>query len=326
MEFYKKNFKKEDRQEIRRLQLLNEQKCRRLEQHDEGRNFQIYLHKVKQHKHPKFQDIYGSEIKLQLSEWMREKPSDLSDWFLVPCPRGQRCFVAASDGKTKMYSKFGRFCLQFHSQLPGDGTDARKSSTILDCVFCKELDLFYVLDVIFYGHQSMLNCDAQFRFFWLRSKFEENESNFEKRTENNNKSFCLLKRYDMAHEERIAAILQTYPIWSDNQPQLDGFLFYHKEASYTCGTTPLVCWLFAFMVPDILEIFVSCEYVRPNNYSNPLIYMDEFDKEMAQKRGYNPYTKNLEKTNCHMEMEDEQEQNVIEGDDNALREIMQTIQ
>ena len=35
---------------------------------------------------------------------------------------------------------------------------------------------------------------------------------------------------------------------------MDGVLFYHKEAHYFPGVTPLVGWLKAYMLPEILNI------------------------------------------------------------------------
>ena len=38
------------------------------------------------------------------------------------------------------------------------------------------------------------------------------------------------------------------------QFQVDGVLFYHKEAHYSPGYTPLVGWLKAYMLPEVLSI------------------------------------------------------------------------
>lgn len=289
-ELYKQSIDKDGRQELRRQKLLQEQKIKRLEQQDELRELQIKKphtaqSRFKQHT---FQDLYGAELSLQLSEWLREKPDNLDEWILVPCPKGQRCLVVSTRGRTKMFSKAGRFRMSFKSMLPGGGASSKSGGggfSILDCVYNPENDIFYVLDVLWYGKQCFLDCETQFRFFWLKSKFEEfEEDDYNASKDDNLKLFKFLDSHDMANNEATARTLQTFPLWLANKPELDGFLFYHKESSYTCGHTPLVCWLFPFMVEDVLQMAVNTHYERPPNYSNPWQYMEEFDKELARKQ------------------------------------------
>ncbi|XP_073839306.1 snurportin-1 [Musca autumnalis] len=288
-DLYKRNIDKGERQEIRRQKLLQEQKLKRLEHQDEQRELrEVHKPNRRKYKQLTFQDIYGSDLAPMLSEWMREKPECLDDWFLVPCPKGQRCLVVSSRGKTTMFSKAGRFRMSFKSYLPGGGASMKSTSgfSILDCIYNADNDTFYVLDILWYGKQCFLDCEAQFRFFWLKSKFEEFEDEADERGSNveNFKKFSLLNSCDIANDVLTAQTLQTFPLWPDNIPELDGFLFYHKDASYTCGPTPLVCWLFPFMIQDVLQMSVNSSYVPPPNYSSPWLYMEEFDKDLARKR------------------------------------------
>ncbi len=52
--------------------------------------------------------------------------------------------------------------------------------------------------------------------------------------------------------------------------KLDGILFYHKETHYTCDYTPLVGWLKAYMLPEILNVNLpnSILNTAPNDYIN----------------------------------------------------------
>jgi len=53
----------------------------------------------------------------------------------------------------------------------------------------------------------------------------------------------------------------------DELHPLDGFLFYHRDASYTYGQTPLVTWLKPFMLSEVLGISVPSSLdERPNDY------------------------------------------------------------
>jgi hypothetical protein len=57
----------------------------------------------------------------------------------------------------------------------------------------------------------------------------------------------------------------------DSRWQLDGLLFYHKEAHYTFDHTPLVGWLKAYMLPEILNIQSIPQSIlntAPSDYKN----------------------------------------------------------
>ncbi|EDW31086.1 GL12827 [Drosophila persimilis] len=163
-DLYKKSLDRGEQQKLRQQELLKQQKLRRQQVQDDARPInKTEESPTKQHRKQRGKDK-GTPFRLQLSEWLRNKPDNLVEWLLVPCPVGKRCMVIATNGKTKVYNKAG-------------------------------------------------------------------------------KQFMTLQE-----------ILQKHPIWTENQPKLDGFLFYHKEASYVCGTTPLVCWLFSYMLPDVLDL------------------------------------------------------------------------
>jgi len=46
--------------------------------------------------------------------------------------------------------------------------------------------------------------------------------------------------------------------------QIDGLLFYHNESHYLPGRTPLVGWLKAFMLPDILGVQLPSSFQKNN--------------------------------------------------------------
>ncbi|XP_055841783.1 snurportin-1 [Episyrphus balteatus] len=290
-DLYKSN-NRSDIQETRRKQLLKEQKLNRSLFQDESRNLQEIVFSKTDNKHethkskykPRtFKKKYQIDAKLQLSEWLREKPENINDWFLVPCPKGQRCMVIACNGYTEMYTKSGRLIDTFQSLLPGN-VGSKNDVTILDCVYVDDKSTFYILDALTFGNQDLINCEAQFRFFWLTSKFVENS--YDEISESNPYAFECIRFYDFENTTSVSIGFQQFPLWEDNSPELDGFLFYHKEASYTFGTTPLVGWLFAFMVPEVLDFSVSPEYMtqKPENYSGYFKYIIDFDEAMAKKK------------------------------------------
>lgn len=116
---------------------------------------------------------------LMLSEWLVDVPSDFyTSWFMVPCPRGKRCLVVAAKGKTTVYSRTGYFMFDFQSALPGGAQSQsnRKGSSLLDAVYVEAEHTFYLLDLISLNGYPYLDCEAEFRFFWLQSRFAEDFS------------------------------------------------------------------------------------------------------------------------------------------------------
>uniref|UniRef100_W8C9M8 Snurportin-1 n=1 Tax=Ceratitis capitata TaxID=7213 RepID=W8C9M8_CERCA len=295
-DLYKQSGKcKIELQEERRCRLLEEQKRRRMILQDSQRDILTYkVIESSKINSKQLQDAYGSTYSVQLSEWLRESPENLCDWVMVPCPKGQRCLIVAENGRTEMYTKSGRRRMTFRTLLPGDnGPRSNKMCTILDCIFSDDKNAFYVLDAIVYGNQELVHCEAQFRFFWLRSKFDECPD-LHDYSVLNEKPLKFLERFDAERIANVTEALQRYPFWPDNNPELDGWLFYHKESSYTCGRTPLVGWLFTFMIPDVLGIPVNQSYEKPSNYIEPISFMEEFDEKLAnirrkqRRKSYNP--------------------------------------
>lgn len=299
---YKFQSKKYDSQEIRRQKLLEDQKLKRSLCQDKFRNLEQSV------KVPSFQNNYGRKFrrwtfqskyktdqKLQFSEWLHEKPENLSEWYLVPCPKGDRCMVVACNGRTEMYEKTGRYIKGFPSLLPGDAGGSKNDITILDCIYVRSLATFYVLDAISFGNLELTNCEAEFRFFWLKSKLLEN--NLVEVSSKNNHSFVGLNFYDFESTSKIFECLQSFPLWPENQPELDGLLFYHKEANYTFGQTPLVGWLFPFMVPEVLNLCVDINYEKPPDYIDYKQYIYDFDRRMEEKRNRNRIKKGVRDEN-----------------------------
>ncbi|KAH8305730.1 hypothetical protein KR059_008591 [Drosophila kikkawai] len=291
-DLYKKGLDAGEQQKQRQRELLEQQKLRRHQEQDVTRP--LVQKSPKSEAPPKKQQKRKQRagganaqhqrcpFRPQLSEWLRQKPEDLDAWQLVPCPAGARCLVVAKGGRTRAYYKSGWQFDDFRSSLPGDRL-LQRSQTVLDCIYVKETDSFYVLDAITFGQQDLQECEATFRFYWLKARFEEND--YASLSEHNEKSFFLLDHHNFEDTSAVEETLQKYPLWEENKPALDGFLFYHKEASYVCGSTPLVCWLFPFMLPDMLGLPVSGSYTAPEDYqaTQPLQYMEEFDRKLKEK-------------------------------------------
>lgn len=195
-----------------------------------------------------------------LSEWLVDVPVDFeSKWFMVVCPVAKRCLIISHNGKTYAYSRTGHFFKQFSSWLPGGHLNAsnygKNNYCILDCLFHEGQQTFYVLDIMCWGGHPVYDSDTEFRFFWLHSKLADIGSDLQVQSRSNPYKFVPLQSCSCA-KEIIAEVLKSSPLF-----EVDGLLFFHKEGHYFRGHSPIVLWLKPHMVPEILKIPVSDEFL-----------------------------------------------------------------
>lgn len=273
---------KEYRQSERRRELLEIQKQRRIESIDEHRSIEP-IKRFFRKSSPKNQ--IAIKNKLMLSEWLTEKPNDIDKWYMKPCPKGIRVLVIAADGATRVFNKRGCFMKRFRSKLPGDYRIKGDMITILDCIYVESMEEFFVLDAIAYGNQALTDCETEFRFFWIESQIRE--TCLDQIDDHNEYPFRIVDKCNCGDEQALNEFLSKYPIWQNNQPELDGLLFYHKEASYVHGTTPLVGWLFAFMIPELFDVpHLNENHLKekPDDYTDYLTFIRKFDNDMLEKQ------------------------------------------
>lgn len=156
--------------------------------------------------------------------------------------------------------------------------------TILDCIYCEASRTIFVLDVLYFDDREMLNCDSSFRFFWLKSKFDEGEYTL---TDKDNRiELNLLDTCEFSNPDAVREFLETPPAFT-SYVELDGFLFYHKDAYYTAGQTPFVLWLFPFMLEELFREFrvnPSFNSMRPQDYSSHLSFIEKFEAASKSRR------------------------------------------
>ncbi|XP_063995196.1 snurportin-1 [Diachasmimorpha longicaudata] len=213
--------------------------------------------------------------KLMMSEWMVDVPEDLVEkWWMVPCPRGRRNLLVARKGKTEVYSRRGEKLAEFQSALPGGHADEmNRNCTLLDCIWVPKHKIYYVLDVLAWSTQPLLNCDAEFRRFWLQSQLHENEDLKLQGTKRN--QFPILALPSVSCDNNLSEFLSNLP----PLPFLDGLLFYHKEGYYMHGFTPLVTWLKPYMLPEILGVSVPAPMdEKPEGYVNMMQHISSRSK------------------------------------------------
>ncbi|XP_067013726.1 snurportin-1 [Anabrus simplex] len=284
-------------QEERRFNLLLEQKERRGDSFNASRgiiaaissNDDVADEEMEWNKIEEAKKACGFSDKLMMSEWLIEVPSNLADsWYMVPCPKGRRTLIITARGSTRSYNKYGCFTASFPSVLPGGHGRGPSShgSTILDCIWHAQSKTYYILDVLAWNNQPLLDCETEFRFFWLQSKIRETEG-ISERSDENQYPFILLPHYP-CESETLTTIMAMHPPFADETVILDGLLFYHSQCHYHCGTTPLVGWLKPFMLPDILNIPVAQEYMamKPEGYKNLIEHAEQQIQALKSKKWY----------------------------------------
>lgn len=123
-----------------------------------------------------------------------------------------------------------------------------------------------------------------FRFHWLNRKLLEENSQCLERSNVNPYIFKPLCQYTTDKKNLTAEL--TSPHFPYFEEPLDGLLFYHNMLHYMPGHTPLVGWLKAYMVPEILGIEVSnkIDSQKPIDYVTMTKHITEFETNYYQEK------------------------------------------
>ncbi|CEP15049.1 hypothetical protein [Parasitella parasitica] len=191
---------------------------------------------------------------IMYAETMESVPQDLlTDWVLMICPKGKRCLVTSGKGQTIARSRGGGILARFQSLLPNGSMLNRTSDfCILDCVYDAVHWTFYVLDIMCWRGHPLYDCDTSFRHFWLQTKLESNELD---KPDGQNQFYKFIPIKPVLTSETQAVVdnpeeyLKSQGFFYD----IDGLLFYHRQAHYQGGSTPLVCWVPRCDINNILK-------------------------------------------------------------------------
>ncbi|XP_029667445.1 snurportin-1 [Formica exsecta] len=300
--FYKNRIKKDNikleldeksHQEERRKLLLEYQKKYRNEAFNIARGIfqEIYFSELKNEESMDVEECssqsrcpqrYKKKNRMMLSEWMIDVPQDFSEsWFMVPCPVGKRTRLVSGRGITKAYSRTGLLCNTFPSALPGGNSDAdMRHSAIVDCIWVKNQQVYYILDVLYWGILPFTNCEAEFRLYWINNKIRETKD-FEESDADTNK-YPILSLQNINCNSDLSSALTQLDLELNC---IDGFLFYHRNAHYNFGYTPLVTWLKPFMLSEVLGIFAPSPLdEKPDDYLNFEHYMENINAKKSNNK------------------------------------------
>lgn len=213
----------------------------------------------------------------------------MEQWVVVACPKGKRCTLVAHKGITTMYDKLGKPIDTFLSHLPGGcdsaclmATHGGMRKTIMDCVYSEADHTYYVLDIIMWNMHPFVECETSLRFFWLETRLQE----VDVATRSKSNQFRMLPavRFNVIDSQEH---LIKPALYSDNKPVVDGFLFYHPEAIYMSGTTPLVGWLKGFMIPEIighLQLHPLYMEEKPADYTTLAEHVEKHGNTYGKKK------------------------------------------
>ncbi|GAN10149.1 snurportin-1-like [Mucor ambiguus] len=209
---------------------------------EEASKYVKTMPKKNKNKQKKKKNIHANQI--MYSETMESVPQDLlTDWVLMICPKGKRCMVTSGSGETIARSRAGNILARFQSRLPnGSRTNRTSDFCILDCIYDAVHWTFYVLDIMCWRGYPIFDCDTNFRHFWLQTKLESNELD---RADGHNQfyKFIPLKPVLTTETQQVIQDPEQYIKSQDLCYDIDGLLFYHRQAHYRGGSTPLVCWV-----------------------------------------------------------------------------------
>ena len=198
---------------------------------------------------------------LMLSEWLVDVPEDFEEnWQFVVCPIGKRCIVISGHGTTSAYNRKGELITNFPSLLPGGCAHTYRLATrdycILDCIYHEVSRTFHVLDMMCWAGLTVYDSESEFRSFWKAAKLRDEGEKLSKYSRINPLTFQDLTYYPCTKESFSEVLGSTWPV------EVDGLLFMHKRAHYVVGkSSPLASWLKPHMLPDILKIPVSEEFL-----------------------------------------------------------------
>ena len=193
-----------------------------------------------------------------MSEWLVDKPEDFdTKWYMTICPIGKRSLVISSKRTTTAYARNGTCINSFPSLLPGGCKrtwESARDYCILDCIFHESLRTYFVLDIMCWRAHPVYDSDRDFRIFWLTTKLKETQGLGEI-SRINPYIFKPLDSFSCSKDSLEPVLSRAWPL------EVDGLLFFHKYCHYKAGTTPLATWLKPHMVPEILGIPVSDEFL-----------------------------------------------------------------
>ncbi|KAI6232708.1 RNA U transporter 1 [Aphelenchoides fujianensis] len=196
-------------------------------------------------------DLIG---RLMYSEWLIDVPADFEREWLMH--------------EAEVFNKLGERRDRFGCPSVG------KTPIMLDAITTtphgKNGKKIYIIDLVHSDFCDSAESDFEFRRFMLQSYIEKGD--LLTAPNSGGVSFELLPAIPCSKDELEKFMAEPTPYG------LDGLMFYHKEAFYTGGETPMVGWLKPWMMSDVLGVGVHATYEKKSKAITQQEYIDKFAK------------------------------------------------
>ncbi|KAA1108754.1 hypothetical protein PGT21_024104 [Puccinia graminis f. sp. tritici] len=188
-----------------------------------------------------------------------------NDWILVgPVPKGKRCLALSLNEQTRSTHRGNMTTILLSRQNAhqiGEFDTNLPSGCILDCIYDLPNRTLWVLDVLKWKDQAMIDCEASFRFWWRDAKLSElNPQSWPTPSTLLCTSIPALSDFSKTRVAEIAekmsscsAATREISIRPNNGTsskalhsinyESDGLLFYLKSATYESGESVLAGWV-----------------------------------------------------------------------------------
>ncbi|XP_056629662.1 snurportin-1 [Diorhabda sublineata] len=226
----------------------------------------------------------STKFKLMLTEWFIDIPDDLEEnWLCKFAPEGFRVLLLAYKRRTLFFTIKSRYLFKLKTHFPGGGGINATGVTVLDCIFNKRNKTFFVLDCLYWSAMYTLDSEANFRFYWLKTKFYEMPELY--KSVSKKYTFHLIEAIPLERsllQEKIFQVLKL----EEKEILYDGIVCYHSCGFYTFSYSPLATWLYCYMLPEKLGIDVPEVYLakKPKGYIN---FQQYIESKMSARERYN---------------------------------------
>ena len=179
---------------------------------------------------------------IQLFEYLVGLPGDLNQnsFLIVARPEGDRCMLTCARGRCTLVDKSDRLLHIFSCDLPGGSNQTKNGGCLLECIYHKESGNLYIIDVLAWNVQSFVDCNAEFRFFWIQSNIRfPLKANPEAKIPKFIKKLPTPTLLPVAvYPANPSGFLSAYK--NELPYPRNGLLFYHKNGWYVHGLSPYV--------------------------------------------------------------------------------------
>ena len=175
-----------------------------------------------------------------------------------------------------------------HNPIRFCPTFSNNGSTFLDAIYCENLATYFALDALQWDDYDLRRGSAEYRLYHLQDCIADQMTNPElhPKTISRFKRFVTQLPLFPCTPSGVSRALNWSPLPNLNL-DLDGILFYHHDAMYSPGSTPLVGWIKPWMASEVfknVQVPPNLLARKPNIYKDRVTYMKEWNAKEARQQ------------------------------------------